>query len=74
MSHCRSQGSNTVEEEVPPDPMEYCLAVVIGARERRLRDDFAVLKLQNPWAKGRLFVRRKDNVCAAIECGNEALV
>ncbi len=41
---------------------KFCLVAVIGARERCLRDDFAPLELQNPWAKGRLFVRQKDNV------------
>jgi len=40
---------------------------VIGARERCLRDDFHPLYLQNPWKKGRLFVRQKKDVLAAIE-------
>lgn len=56
------------------DPQEFCLAAVIGSRERRLRDDFPPLKLQNPWSKGRLFVRRRDCVLAALQRGNEAIV
>lgn len=53
---------------------DYCLVAVIGSRERRLRDDFPLLKLQNPWTKGRLFVRRRDRVLEAIHFGNEATV
>lgn len=56
------------------DWVDFCLVAVIGARERCLRDDFAPLQLQNPWAKGRLFVRRRDNLLAALEFGNEAKV
>ncbi|XP_045027299.1 uncharacterized protein LOC116919246 isoform X4 [Daphnia magna] len=45
----------------------FCLVAVIGARERCLRDDFRPLHLQNPWKKGRLYVRQKKDVLAAIE-------
>ncbi|VDK30402.1 unnamed protein product, partial [Gongylonema pulchrum] len=56
------------------DPDDFCLAAVVGSRERRLRDDFPPMKLQNPWAEGRLFVRRRDSVLAALQKGNEAVV
>ncbi|CAH1984687.1 unnamed protein product [Acanthoscelides obtectus] len=45
----------------------FCLVAVIGARERCLRDDFKPLHLQNPWKKGRLYVRMKHDVLAALE-------
>ncbi len=45
----------------------FCLVAVIGNRERCLRDDFKPLNLQNPWKKGKLFVRVKSDVLAAIE-------
>ncbi len=45
----------------------FCLVAVIGNRERCLRDDFKPLNLQNPWRKGRLFVRMKNDLLAAIE-------
>ncbi|BET01919.1 Ras association (RalGDS/AF-6) domain [Nesidiocoris tenuis] len=45
----------------------FCLVAVIGARERCLRDDFKPLQLQNPWKKGRLYVRQKHEVLAALE-------
>lgn len=49
---------------------EFCLVAVIGARERILRDDYQPLQLQNPWTKGRLFVRLKTNILAALEQGH----
>ncbi|XP_052567367.1 uncharacterized protein LOC120432527 isoform X4 [Culex pipiens pallens] len=48
----------------------FCLVAVIGARERCLRDDFRPLQLQNPWKKGRLYVRQKHELLAAIEHSN----
>lgn len=48
----------------------FCLVAVIGARERCLRDDFKPLQLQNPWIKGRLYVRQKHELLAAIEHSN----
>ncbi|XP_072376301.1 ankyrin repeat and fibronectin type-III domain-containing protein 1 isoform X1 [Diabrotica undecimpunctata] len=45
----------------------FCLVAVIGARERCLRDDFKPLHLQNPWRQGRLYVRQKQDVLAALE-------
>ena len=47
--------------------LDFCLVAVIGARERVLRDDYQPLQLQNPWTKGRLFVRLRHNLLAAIE-------
>ncbi|XP_011300773.1 uncharacterized protein wake isoform X2 [Fopius arisanus] len=57
------QGPIYVNEELP----NFCLVAVIGARERCLRDDFKPLQLQNPWKKGRLYVRLKQDVLAALE-------
>ncbi|XP_065723027.2 ankyrin repeat and fibronectin type-III domain-containing protein 1 isoform X3 [Drosophila suzukii] len=54
-----------------PETLEnFCLVAVIGARERCLRDDFKPLQLQNPWKKGRLYVRQKHELLAAIEHSN----
>ena len=49
---------------------DFCLVAVIGARERCLRPDFRPLDLQNPWKKGKLFVRLKHDLLAAIEHSN----
>lgn len=49
---------------------DFCLVAVIGARERCLRPDFRPLELQNPWKKGKLFVRLKHDLLAAIEHSN----
>lgn len=51
----------------PDELPNFCLVAVIGARERCLRDDFKPLQLQNPWKKGRLYVRQKQDVLAALE-------
>ncbi|XP_011346322.1 uncharacterized protein LOC105284481 isoform X3 [Ooceraea biroi] len=57
------KGPTYTAEELP----NFCLVAVIGARERCLRDDFKPLQLQNPWKKGRLYVRQKQDVLAALE-------
>lgn len=49
---------------------KFCLVAVIGARERILRDDYHPLQLQNPWTKGKLYVRMKRNLLAAIQQGH----
>lgn len=38
----------------------FCLVATAGTRERNLNDDFQPMKLQGPWLKGKLFVRRKN--------------
>lgn len=40
----------------------FCLVVSAGTRERCLGDDFQPMKLQGPWLKGKLYVRRKSSV------------
>lgn len=40
---------------------DFCLVAVVGSRERCLSGDFQPLKLQNPWTKGRLFVRLRSS-------------
>lgn len=49
--------------------LDFCLVAVIGPRERVLRDDYRVLELQNPWTKGKLYVRLKNNLLAALDHG-----
>ncbi|XP_064477839.1 ankyrin repeat and fibronectin type-III domain-containing protein 1-like isoform X2 [Ornithodoros turicata] len=39
---------------------EFCLVAVVGSRERCLSDDYEPLRLQNPWTKGKLFVKLRD--------------
>ena len=40
---------------------------VIGQKFKETRDDFKPLNLQNPWRSGKLFVRMKNDVLAALE-------
>lgn len=56
------------------DSGDYCLAAVIGCREHVLRDDSAPLQLKEPWSRGRLYVRRKDDLLAAVEQESAALL
>ena len=44
---------------------EFCLVAVIGARARCPNDDYKILQLQNPWTKGKLFVRLRVEAVAA---------
>ena len=53
---------------------DFCLVAVIGARERILRDSYQPLQLQNPWTKGRLYVRMRNNLLAAIQQGHATTV
>ncbi|KAK7079736.1 Ankyrin-repeat and fibronectin type III domain-containing 1 [Halocaridina rubra] len=49
---------------------DFVLVAVIGIRERCLRDDFRPLQLQNPWIRGKLYVRLRRDVLAALEQSN----
>ncbi|KAE9556576.1 hypothetical protein FO519_000270 [Halicephalobus sp. NKZ332] len=62
------------ENQNIPEPDEFCLVSVIGARERRLREEFTLMKLQPPWSRGRLYVRRCDAITSAVIYGNESFV
>ncbi|XP_052780793.1 ankyrin repeat and fibronectin type-III domain-containing protein 1-like isoform X3 [Mya arenaria] len=53
---------------------DFCLVAVIGARERILRDDYQPLQLQNPWTRGKLYVRMRNNLLAAIQHGQATTV
>jgi hypothetical protein len=57
-----------------PQLQDFCLVSVVGARERRLRDEFQPMRLLPPFSRGRLFVRRCDSATAAIRFGNETFV
>ena len=59
-----SKGSNGHDASATD---EFCLVVVVGARERRLRDDFPLMQLQKPWTQGKMFVRHTDCVLSAIQ-------
>lgn len=52
----------------------FCLVTVLGARERVLRDDFQPLLLQSPWTRGKLYIRMRNNVLAAIQHGQATAV
>jgi len=45
----------------------FCLVAVIDKRERILRDDFKLLSIQDPWRRGKFYVRFRYDILAAIE-------
>uniref|UniRef100_A0A0N5A483 ANK_REP_REGION domain-containing protein n=1 Tax=Parastrongyloides trichosuri TaxID=131310 RepID=A0A0N5A483_PARTI len=62
------------EKEILYDEENFCLVAVVGARERRLRNEFQPLNLNPPWNRGKLYIRNVDEPSEAIICGNEVLV
>ncbi|CAB3400391.1 unnamed protein product [Caenorhabditis bovis] len=70
-----AKSTTALEQEISlPDPSDYCLVSVNGQRERRLKSETALLKIQPTWAKGNFLVRRKDDFLSNNDCGNESLV
>lgn len=49
------------------DSNDFCLFAIFGNRGRCVPDNFRPLQLQNPWKKGRLYVRRTHVILAEIE-------
>lgn len=48
---------------------DLCLVAVIGGQEKCFRDDFKLLQLQNPWRRGKLFLRLRSEALAASSSG-----
>ena len=44
---------------------DLCLVAVIGGQEKCFRDDFKPLQLQNPWRRGKLYLRLRSEALAA---------
>ncbi|XP_038067073.1 ankyrin repeat and fibronectin type-III domain-containing protein 1-like isoform X3 [Patiria miniata] len=53
---------------------EFCLVAIISNKEYQLRDDHCPLQLQNPWTKGHLYVRTKDNGSNLLSTGPSTAV
>lgn len=49
---------------------DLCLVAVIGGQEKCFRDDFKPLQLQNPWKRGKLYLRLRADAFAASATGN----
>ena len=48
---------------------DLCLVAVIGGQEKCFKDDFRPLQLQNPWRRGKLFLRLRSEALAASSSG-----
>lgn len=55
------------DERKQLDSKDFCLFAIFGNRGRCVPDNFRPLQLQNPWKKGRLYVRRTHDILADIE-------
>jgi len=44
---------------------DLCLVAVIGGQEKCFKDDFKPLQLQNPWRRGKLYLRLRSEALAA---------
>lgn len=56
------------------DSRDFCLFAIFGNRGRCVPDNFRPLQLQNPWKKGRLYVRRTHDILAEIEHSERGLL
>ncbi|KRZ19181.1 Ankyrin repeat and fibronectin type-III domain-containing protein 1 [Trichinella zimbabwensis] len=74
IAHFNENAAERGESIAPIEAESICLVVVIGVRERCLRDNYPVVLLKPPWSKGKLVIRRRVDLLAALECGNEEAV
>ncbi|KRX99880.1 Ankyrin repeat and fibronectin type-III domain-containing protein 1 [Trichinella pseudospiralis] len=75
IAHLNENAAEKAESIAPIVAESICLVVVIGVRERCLRDNYPVALLKkSPWSKGKLVIRRRVDLLAALECGNEEAV
>ena len=45
----------------------YCLVIILGSRERVLRDDYCVAQLKEPWLNGKFYIRLINESLAALK-------
>nr|XP_006816761.1 PREDICTED: ankyrin repeat and fibronectin type-III domain-containing protein 1-like [Saccoglossus kowalevskii] len=53
---------------------DFCLVAVISHKEHMLRDDYSPLQLQNPWTKGKLYVKLKDPAISVLQVAQSTTV
>lgn len=44
---------------------DYCLVFIVGSHEKLFKDDYKPLQLQNPWTRGKLYIRLRSEALAA---------
>ena len=45
----------------------YCLVIVLGCRERVLKDNYCLFNLKDPWIHGRFYIRLVHDALAALK-------
>ncbi|ULT82585.1 hypothetical protein L3Y34_012087 [Caenorhabditis briggsae] len=56
------------------DSNELCLVAAIGQRERRLKNETVIQRLDRTWLKGNFLIRKKDGFMNGEDIANESLV
>ena len=56
------------------DSSELCLVAAIGQRERRLKNETVIQRLDRTWLRGNFLIRRKDGFLNGEDIANESLV
>uniref|UniRef100_A0A8R1HMY2 Ras-associating domain-containing protein n=1 Tax=Caenorhabditis japonica TaxID=281687 RepID=A0A8R1HMY2_CAEJA len=56
------------------DNSELCLVAAFGQRERRLKDEAVIQRLDRTWLKGNFLIRRKDGFLNGEDIANESIV
>ncbi|CAI2357173.1 unnamed protein product [Caenorhabditis sp. 36 PRJEB53466] len=56
------------------DSSDLCLVAAIGQRERRLKEEAIIQRLDRTWLKGNFVIRRKDGFLNGEDIANESLV
>ncbi|XP_066934684.1 ankyrin repeat and fibronectin type-III domain-containing protein 1-like isoform X3 [Clytia hemisphaerica] len=70
LSEPESLNSEPIKELLSEKNLKnLALVVVAGSRERVLRDELHLLKLQNPWEKGTIYLRLKKEAIRATKWG-----
>lgn len=68
---CQDRGKSSYWHNLSDKKLkDLCLVAVIGGQEKCFRDDFKPLQLQNPWKRGKLYLRLRADAFAASATGN----
>ena len=50
-----------------PSTNVYCLVIILGSRERVLKDDYCLSQLKEPWINGKFYIRLINDSLAALK-------
>ena len=59
--------SSTNQRDESTNNNLYCLVIVLGCRERVLKDNYCLFNLKDPWIHGRFYIRLVHDALAALK-------